>query len=655
MAKEIKAGRTYNYEDSLLFPRLDTFCGNNQERIFYISFTLLILFGFLLFDIRISPGGDDSEYLVNAKKFLDGKEYPIFHGALYTIFLSFIMKVFGFHLVLFKAFSLLFLLISHFLFYRMLRDRISPFILSSILILTALNGTILFFGSHTYSEAFYMMLQSLFLYLIIGIIPYLSKETLNNKRKVLFYFFFGMLAFALTSTRNVGMAGLITAIAFFTIKREWLLGIGSLIAFMVFRLPYFFYKKFAWGISKSDLNGQLAVMLQKDPYNASHGSEHIAGMFERFFENFRIYLGEIFPDVMGLWGSQKTLPGYLIAILIAAILISGFIHAVKHRNDILIVIFLYLGISLAIVFFSLSPIWSQSRLIIVYLPLLLLCTLWSLASLGRFFKMNGLLISTAIIICLALFQSFSFSMKKASVNREVVKRVSQGDRYYGLSPDIANFQRASAWAAANINDSIQIASRKPSMSFIYGGGRIFYPLYKLPYINTDTLLKTISTEENPAIIINEDEINLLPVTSKEVLRPYLYAFISAGKAVYHLHLGNNNEIQKIDSLLKDENLTSYHSINKFRQEVLRPSVTTSALVPEEMLRELITGDVGYLISASLRINRLEQTEQTINTVQRYMGVIDRKYPGVFKRVKTFGKPEEEPATIYSLDLKRFKQ
>jgi hypothetical protein len=88
--------------DNFTFPRIDDFLYKRQDLFFYISLFLLILFGIMLFDVKVSEGTDDSMYLLDAKKFIEGKAFPVFHGAFYTIIIGSFMKVVGFHLIFFK-------------------------------------------------------------------------------------------------------------------------------------------------------------------------------------------------------------------------------------------------------------------------------------------------------------------------------------------------------------------------------------------------------------------------------------------------------------------------------------------------------------------------------------------------------------------------
>jgi hypothetical protein len=160
-----------NFTDTLAFPKLDEYFKRKQDFYFYLSFILLLILSLLLFDIKISDGGDDSEYLMTGKMFIEGTAFPSWHGSFYSILMGLFIVLFGFHLILFKILSLVFLLGHQCLFYYTFRNRISPFLLVSILLIISVNSGIIYFGSQTYTEAFYMFLQSfLFLSNILSIL-----------------------------------------------------------------------------------------------------------------------------------------------------------------------------------------------------------------------------------------------------------------------------------------------------------------------------------------------------------------------------------------------------------------------------------------------------------------------------------------------------
>jgi hypothetical protein len=68
--------------------------------------------------------------------------------------------------------------------------------------------------------------------------------------------------------------------------------------------------------------------------------------------------------------------------------------------------------------------------------------------------------------------------------------------------------------------------------------------------------------------------------------------------------------------------------------------------PDSLLNKLKEKNVTHVIMASLRRNPNVKSEYTINTVQRYLATIERKYPGTFRPVHQIGK--SEPARLFEI-------
>ena len=71
------------------------------------------------------------------------------------------------------------------------------------------------------------------------------------------------------------------------------------------------------------------------------------------------------------------------------------------------------------------------------------------------------------------------SLKRGTKNIPIVKKNLQGDKYYGYTPDWQNFLKCSEWCADSLPASSLVASRKAPMSFVYGKGKKFFPIYSV--------------------------------------------------------------------------------------------------------------------------------------------------------------------------------
>lgn len=633
----------YNYEDSLLFPGLDTFFGNRLTKVYYLTMGLMLLFGFLLFDLRLSLGGDDSDYIIAARDLLSGKAFPTFHGSLYVVFLAQVIKIFGLHLFWLKLFSLVFLVISHSLLYKALKHRISPFILSGILVFNSINSSILYYGSHTYTEAFFMGFQSLFILMMLLI---LADDRKTLRKEFFFGLTLGFAVFMMAGSRNIGIAALITAGVLLAYCRNWRALAFTILSFFVFRLPFSIYRSVVWQADGGELGNQLRVMLQKDPYNAALGSENFAGLITRFFANFANYLGNIFIHLT-LGFENGTGWSYIFGVVLLMVFIVGWLYAFRERNKVMLLLYFYLSVSLPVMFLVLSREWSQPRLLIPYLILIMVVIVWSLARLGKQTGKPVLRYLAVGFLLVSIVTTIPGSLYDASESRSVMKKLMKGEKFAGYTPDIQNFLAASAWSSKNTPDSVRIASRKAAMSSLYGEGRDFYPIFKLPFKETRDVFLFLDSNSGSYYIINEDSLLGKPEKPVLLMKQSLYGLIASDNAVYGIYL--NEKGVQTDSLLNVLRVKSFNSFEKFISKTLAKPEASAVLIPDEMLKELATNNVHYVIRASIRVNQSEKTDQTINTISRYMSAIDTKYPGIFQPVRAFGKPDEEPAILYRIN------
>ena len=154
-----------NVHASLTFlDRSDAFFARYEWIWFWALFGITLLTSVLLFDPRVSAGGDDSAYIIMAHDFLNDFAFPGFMGPLYPMFLSVIEVIFGMSVKAFKIFSMLSILGCVYFMFKAFRKHIPSTLLFITLTLTSVNSHVLYFASQTYSEAFYMFMQSLLIF-----------------------------------------------------------------------------------------------------------------------------------------------------------------------------------------------------------------------------------------------------------------------------------------------------------------------------------------------------------------------------------------------------------------------------------------------------------------------------------------------------------
>jgi hypothetical protein len=76
---------------------------------------------------------------------------------------------------------------------------------------------------------------------------------------------------------------------------------------------------------------------------------------------------------------------------------------------------------------------------------------------------------------------------------------------------------------------------------------------------------------------------------------------------------------------------------------------TAMYDPDVLLQNLKDNNVRYMIAASLRVNPMQKTERTISTIDKYLAIINRKYPGFFSTLHAEGTQDNEPAYVLTLN------
>ena len=346
----------YDLRQSESFPMLNLYFSNKRNLIFFISLFLLVILYLLQFDNRISEGGDDASFLMEAYHYSKGTSFPSFHGYFYIMFLGWIIKLTGFNLILLKGFSFVFLAGYLFFTYLTFRNRISPLLLTSLLLFISFSGGIAFFGSQTYTEAFYMFLQSVLFYLFFQLLDSGTDKGRIISQYWITFLLTGFILFALSATRNIGLIALIVVLFVLIIKKRYWASIYTAASFLLFKSIYELYKRFVWNISSADLQSQFSTMLQKNPYNKAFGNETFGGLIKRFFYNLDFYLSKVFFEEMGFKSSGNSFISILITASILVILLLGLWFAIRNKKWVWQVVIIYLIASLGVTFISVGQV-----------------------------------------------------------------------------------------------------------------------------------------------------------------------------------------------------------------------------------------------------------------------------------------------------------
>ena len=469
--------------------KIDRFFETRKSMILWISLLVSAAFGILLFEPKVSIGGDDSMYISRAYNFIHKGTFPTFQGPLYPIFLGLIISVFGTKLLLFKFISLLCYLGHQWFAFKTFKDHLSPLALLVFFVLLSTSASMLFYASSTYNEVFYLFIQSIFIYHFVMRFVEGDWTGFNLKRDYANILLSSFLLLLLAVTKNIGLVAPIAVVIYFLFAKNWKASAAFAICFFVFLMSFGYLKSALWEVKSVQISQQLEALMTKVPYKQDSGQEDAYGFLMRLVDNSKVYLGYHFRNIFGLASDEEIKANTFFTLLIYALFIPGFFIALKKSR-----FWLFIGVftstALGATFLILQTFWLQERLIIVFTPLLLAFLLYTLHflfsnSLGKF---SALLIIVFIIIGLAnLFRSFSKIPEQITVNSKYIG----GDRYYGFPEDWIYYLQMTAWVAENLPEDAYVACRKPGMAFVYSGGKDFYGIWKVPTQDPDILYNTL--------------------------------------------------------------------------------------------------------------------------------------------------------------------
>ena len=162
MAKQPNSSRASN--DKTVFEKLENWAEINNKKILFGFSCLSLLFSVFLFNARISEAHDDALYLEGGWRYVH--EFPNYfytqNAPLYVMFLGLMTKIFGFKLLLFKIINVVFNFFAVYFFYKAFYKRIPFLVLIPVMVFVSCNHLIQYYASMTFTEAFYLFLQSLF-------------------------------------------------------------------------------------------------------------------------------------------------------------------------------------------------------------------------------------------------------------------------------------------------------------------------------------------------------------------------------------------------------------------------------------------------------------------------------------------------------------
>ncbi len=464
------------------FDKFETWAEKNSNKLFYTFLAITLLFSLALFNARFSEANDDSGYVEAAWKYVN--EFPnfffTFNAPLYPMFLALVYKLFGFNIMLFKLLNVAFYFFSVFLFWKALFKKIPHIIFMPVMLFISLNYLMMYYASMTFTEAFYLFFQSLLFFAMSKYFDLPNEQTFKEQLK--YWIIIGLLTFLLSISKNVAIIVVPSLIFIFAMQKNWKKVGYVILSYGVFRGIYEILVKTIWG-GVNQFSGQGNVLMLKDPYNKSGGTEDFSGFVGRFFDNSNLYLSKRFFQIIGFREENSVEVYGFLAFLVTAIIIIGVIKFLRQENKLLQFISVYtLGIMFAS-FVALQARWDQPRIILICMPVIFIILYNLFYQTVKKSGMGQLIYIVIIgIVCVSVTVS---SVKRASVNIPIATKNLKGNIYEGYTPDWKNFLKCSRWCKDSLPESAFVVSRKAPMSFIYAKGKKFFPIYSV--IKKDSL------------------------------------------------------------------------------------------------------------------------------------------------------------------------
>jgi hypothetical protein len=489
MAKATTQRTTAPSTSANVFDKLDSWGEKNNTRLLAAFLILSLFFSFMLFNARISEAHDDALYLEGGWRYVH--EFPKFfytqNAPLYVMFLGLMIKLFGFKLLLFKVLNVIFNFFAVFFFYKAFYKRIPFAVFIPVMIFVSCNHLIQYFASMTFTEAFYLFLQSLFFYYFVKLYDALSADP-EPKHHMKLWLMLGLFTFLIATCKSVAIVAVPALILFFLIEKQWKNAAFSLGAFLVFKIPYELLVKLVWG-SQNQFSGQSKILLLKDPYDKALGNEDFAGFITRFTDNCNLYLSKRFFQLLGFRDENSVEVYGFLAFLVIAVTLAALFYVFRHKNKPLVFFGLFTGAQVLLSFLILQARWDQPRIILICMPVMLILIYFLFYNTVYRHSMGRSIYIVLIgIVCISTLLS---SFKRGSKNIPIVKKNLAGDMYYGYTPDWQNFLKCSKWCADSLPANTLVASRKAPMSFVYSNGKKFFPIYSV--IKKDSL----TNQSNP--------------------------------------------------------------------------------------------------------------------------------------------------------------
>jgi hypothetical protein len=497
MAKSYKSKNILekNQTRHTTYDRLNRWFEKNNYRWLLGVLAIALIASIFSFDIKPSVDGDDTSYVLSAMRIVHSGQLPIgFRTPGYPIVLSLFIWMFGINLIMLKATSLFFFLGTIISLFFVFRNRLQPIVLSSLLLLVALNPLMLKYSHQTFSE-------TLFTLILIWTIHFILQA--NEKDSTKSTLIAATLTMASFYVRIAGVTIAGVAVLFFIYQKHW----KQLIIYVIICAALYSPMKIYEWTSGSAAFGQASILMLKNPYTTTEGMETVSGFIDRFANNIFNHANYQIPTSLGLpmpqelgFADGRFMPNAsaLLGILVSLVLVIGcIVPMIRKPKSMLAFLSFFIVIYIAFISVALQNIFATPRMLMPIIPYLIIGTLEGFRILGnRWVKVTDTETVSArakILVLIAVigltFANIIGTKESIDESYPILKANLGGNEFAGFTEDWTNYLRACVWIKSQLPiQSTGIICRKPELFLLYAGNYNVYGAYKVDQTNPDSII-----------------------------------------------------------------------------------------------------------------------------------------------------------------------
>jgi hypothetical protein len=615
----LTTGKQLKVKTTNTLARFEEYLAQREKLFFVLTIIFSFIFSLLLFDLKVSRGGDDAAYIIRAHDLIKSFKYPGFQGPMYPFILSIFVAIFGIKLWVLKFLSLIFMVLQFYFLYKAFAKRLPSAISIPAIVLCSFNAYILYYSGQTYSEALFMLIQAATFYYFFKYFLD-NQEDMTIKKDYAKFIMLGLLVFLAGITRSIGYVTFIAIILMFAVNSKWKNIAYFTVAFLPIQLIFEVLKKLIWGNKELQFQSQAGTLFLIDPYYPDKGKESLMGYFQRFIDNSNIYLSKYLYNFFGFREDiTETAPALTV---ITFILFFIFFIYIVRNNKYLTFTYLYTAIIYATTFIILQKRWDSARLVISIFPYTVLLILGGFYYLTKENNNKYLLPVNIVLLGISAFGAiklYLFMFKTA--DEGMINRVIEADGAYLAFIFVLVTVILLGFSLYNLLKDKQ----NPQIS------EKVQPVFRAIFLMLVPLLLLYTSYRT----IKKVKINV-PVITENISGNKFFGFTPDWQNYLKMVEWTKTNIPETEVIAcRKPDIAQIYGERKY--------VGLYRVISEDadtLVASLKEKNVRYIIMANLRKYEQQKTEYTINTIRRIVYFIQQKYPNSIYQIHQEGNDEE---------------